>query len=152
MTQLGVGIVGCGWVAEEHIKAFEHDERSRVAALMSRRIESAELYRDRYSLDCAVDTDFEKMLERDDVDIRPDGFEIPLQIGQMHLHQLVQERVRASGLPGQHHHEVVHAVEELTAFQKIAAKEPDNRAVRAFAKPFRAGGERGWIRLRWPRR
>ena len=42
MDKLGVGIVGCGWVAEEHIKAYEGDGRAEIRALVSRREESAE--------------------------------------------------------------------------------------------------------------
>ena len=61
MDKLGVGIIGCGWVAEEHIKAYINDERSEVRALVSRRRESAELYRNRYELDCTIETDYQKM-------------------------------------------------------------------------------------------
>jgi len=36
MDTLGVGIIGCGWVSEEYIKAFTEDARSEVRALVSR--------------------------------------------------------------------------------------------------------------------
>jgi len=69
MDTLGVGIIGCGWVAEEYIKAFGKDPRSEVRALVSRSRGKPEGYRDRYGLDCSVDTDADAMLARGDVDI-----------------------------------------------------------------------------------
>jgi hypothetical protein len=36
MKTLGAAIIGCGWVAEEYVKAFENDERSQVRTLVSR--------------------------------------------------------------------------------------------------------------------
>ncbi|MHC4435421.1 MAG: hypothetical protein ACYTBS_26625 [Planctomycetota bacterium] len=36
MKKLGAGIIGCGWVAEEYVKAFEKDERSNIRGLVSR--------------------------------------------------------------------------------------------------------------------
>ena len=69
MKKLGAAIIGCGWVAEEYVKAFEKDERSEVRVLVSRNPANAERYRDRYNLQCAVETDAAKMLERKDVDI-----------------------------------------------------------------------------------
>lgn len=67
--KLGVGIIGCGWVAEEHLKAYQHDPRSKVKALASRRKESAQRYREKYGLDCSVSTNYEEMLARKDIDI-----------------------------------------------------------------------------------
>ncbi|MHC4679547.1 MAG: Gfo/Idh/MocA family protein [Planctomycetota bacterium] len=69
MDRLGVGIVGCGAVAEEHVKAFEKDERAEVRALVSLNRADAERYRDRYNLDCAIHTDASAMLRRKDTDI-----------------------------------------------------------------------------------
>lgn len=69
MKKLGAAIIGCGWVAEEYVKAFENDERSEVRALVSRDPANAERYRDRYNLQCAIETNASKMLERKDVDI-----------------------------------------------------------------------------------
>jgi predicted dehydrogenase len=69
MEKLGVGIIGCGWVAEEHIKAYQNDGRSEVRALVSRTRASAERYRDRYGLKCTIETDYTRMLKQDDVDI-----------------------------------------------------------------------------------
>jgi predicted dehydrogenase len=69
MEKLGAGIIGCGAVAEEYVKAFQRDERSEVRALVSRNPANAERYRDKYNLPCAIETDAEKMLRRKDVDI-----------------------------------------------------------------------------------
>ena len=69
MDTLGVGIIGCGWVAEEYIKAFGNDSRSEVRALANRSAARPEAYRAQYALDCSVDTDADKMLARDGIDI-----------------------------------------------------------------------------------
>ena len=69
MDKLGAAIIGCGWVAEEYVKAFGNDERSEVRALVSRNRANAERYRDRYGLKCTIETDASKMLEQKDVDI-----------------------------------------------------------------------------------
>ena len=69
MEKLGAAIIGCGWVAEEYVKAFEKDERSEVRALVSRNPANAQRYRDRYGLKCRIETDASKMLEQKDVDI-----------------------------------------------------------------------------------
>jgi len=69
MENLGAAIIGCGWVAEEYIKAFQKDERSEVRALVSRNRANAERYRNRYDLKCAIETDASRMFRQDDVDI-----------------------------------------------------------------------------------
>jgi len=69
MKKLGAAIIGCGWVAEEYAKAFQKDERSEVRALVSRNRANAKRYRDRYDLQCTIETDASKMLQQDDVDI-----------------------------------------------------------------------------------
>jgi predicted dehydrogenase len=69
METLGVGIIGCGAVAEEYVKAFQADSRSQVRALVSRNRANAERYRDRYKLQCAIETDAAAMLRMEDVDI-----------------------------------------------------------------------------------
>jgi predicted dehydrogenase len=69
MEKLGVGIIGCGAVAQEYVKAFEGDERSQVRALVSRSRANAERYRDEYHLRCSVETDATPMLRRADIDI-----------------------------------------------------------------------------------
>jgi predicted dehydrogenase len=69
MKKLGAAIIGCGWVAEEYVKAFQNDERSEVRALVSRNPANAERYRDRYNLNCTIEADASKMLKQKDVDI-----------------------------------------------------------------------------------
>lgn len=69
MSTTGVGIIGCGWVAQEHIKAFQKDERSQVRALVSRNPASAERCRDLHNLDCSIGSDADEMLKRNDIDI-----------------------------------------------------------------------------------
>jgi predicted dehydrogenase len=69
VDKLGAGIIGCGAVAEEYVKAFQRDERSEVRALVSRNPANAERYRDKYNLQCAIETDAEKMLRMKDVDV-----------------------------------------------------------------------------------
>ena len=69
MKKLGAAIIGCGWVAEEYVKAFQKDERSEVRSLVSRNRANAQRYRDGYDLHCTIETDASKMLQQDDVDI-----------------------------------------------------------------------------------
>lgn len=69
MKKLGAAIIGCGWVAEEYVKAFQKDERSEVRALVSRNRANAKRYRDRYNLQCTIETDVSKMFQQDNVDI-----------------------------------------------------------------------------------
>ena len=69
MDKLGAAIIGCGWVAEEYVKAFQKDERSEIRALVSRSCANAERYRDRYNLNCAIETDADKVFKRSDVDV-----------------------------------------------------------------------------------
>ena len=68
MERLGVGIIGCGAVAEEYVKAFQKDQRSEIRALVSRNRANTERYRDKYDLDCAIETDATEMLRRKDTD------------------------------------------------------------------------------------
>lgn len=69
MEKLGVGIIGCGAVAEEYVKAFERDERSQVRALVSRNLDNAQHYQERYDLSCVLETDSRIMLGWEDIDI-----------------------------------------------------------------------------------
>ena len=69
MGTLGVGIIGCGWVAGEYVKAFHEDERAEIRALVSRQPANAQRYRDAYDLHCAIETDATAMLDSKDIDI-----------------------------------------------------------------------------------
>ena len=55
----------------------------------------------------------------------------------MDVNQPIQKFVRSLRVAGHEHQEFIHAVEPLTGLQQIAAKKPDNRAVRVGAEPFR---------------
>jgi predicted dehydrogenase len=69
MKIFGVGIIGCGAVAAEYIKAVQKDVRSEIRALVSRNPANAQRHRDRYGLKCVIETDASKMLKQKDVDI-----------------------------------------------------------------------------------
>ena len=69
MDKLGAAIVGCGWVAEEYIKAFTKDGRAETRALVSRTVAKAEGYRDKYGLAAYTGNDFKEAIARDDIDI-----------------------------------------------------------------------------------
>ncbi len=69
MAKLGVGIIGCGWVAEEYIKGFQKDERSEIRGLVSRTLARPEGYRAKYGLDCTVTSDHRAMLKQENIDI-----------------------------------------------------------------------------------
>lgn len=67
--QLGVGIIGAGWAAGEHIRAFQANPNAEVRAIASRNEYRARGKAAAFHLRCDVYTDYEKMLERDDIDI-----------------------------------------------------------------------------------
>lgn len=69
MAQMGVGIVGTGWVSGEHIRAFEENTHTRVVALCGRTQESAKAKAAECGIACDIFTDFEKMLAHPDVNI-----------------------------------------------------------------------------------
>lgn len=67
---LGAAIYGAGWVAGEHARAYQKCERTRLVAVGSRKIESAQKCADYAEApDAFITTDFDEILERDDVDI-----------------------------------------------------------------------------------
>jgi predicted dehydrogenase len=78
----GVGIVGAGWVATEHIRAFESNPDAKVVAICSRSVESAEakvkemkseagcrLSSMSPPFEAEVCESYEEMLKRSDVDV-----------------------------------------------------------------------------------
>jgi len=64
-----VGIVGAGWVSGEHIKAFQKNPHSRVAAITSRTEEKARAKAKEHNLRCNTYSDYDKMLEKESLDI-----------------------------------------------------------------------------------
>lgn len=69
MKQYGVGMIGCGKVAEEYIKAFQQDARSEVRGLVSRSVGRAEACRAKCGLSCTADADAAALIARRDIDI-----------------------------------------------------------------------------------
>ena len=67
--RMGVGIVGIGWVAGEHIKSFEKNPHTQVRGLTSRRRESAENQQRGLGAHCRVYDSYEEMLKADDIRI-----------------------------------------------------------------------------------
>jgi len=68
-ASFGVGIIGTGWVAGEHARAFLRHPRTNIVAVCGRTEDRARSFANALSLDCAVYTDYEAMLQRDDVHI-----------------------------------------------------------------------------------
>jgi predicted dehydrogenase len=67
---LGVGIIGLGWVAGEHIKAYQQNRHCQVVALASHSREHAEAVREQYGLgDAHVYTDYHELLRDGRVDV-----------------------------------------------------------------------------------
>jgi len=78
MKKLGVGIVGAGWVAGEHIQAFQTNPHTEVLALCSRTESRAKAKAVECGVRCKVYTDYEQMLGHEGLDIvaiatPPDG-------------------------------------------------------------------------------
>ncbi len=67
--EMGVGLIGPGWVASEHIRAFNKNPQTRMAAVCSRDLSRAQGAIDEFDLDAKPYTDYEKMLADPDVDI-----------------------------------------------------------------------------------
>lgn len=69
MSIMNVGIVGTGWVSGEHIAAFEQNPHTKVVALCGRTEERAKAKAAETGIDCAIYTDYAKMLEHQGLDI-----------------------------------------------------------------------------------
>lgn len=65
----GCAIVGCGMIAQFHVRALKEIPGAEVKALVSRSIENAQRLRDKEALDCTVTTRLQDVLVRDDVDV-----------------------------------------------------------------------------------
>lgn len=68
MTQVGIGIVGSGFLAETRARCYGRIGPARLVAVTSRRAERARDYARRHGVD-AVCADLSEMLGRDDVDV-----------------------------------------------------------------------------------
>lgn len=69
MAQYGVGIIGAGWVAGEHIRAFQDHPEAEVVAIASRDAERAAACAAAQGVKCAAYGDYEQLIARNDVDI-----------------------------------------------------------------------------------
>lgn len=63
----GIGIIGCGAIADVHIKAIEEIENARLTAVSSRTEEKARATGEKHN--CFWSTDYRALLAREDVDI-----------------------------------------------------------------------------------
>lgn len=66
---LGVAIHGAGWVAAEYLKAFSRSPEVEVRVVSSRREESARARLAEAGMTAEVETDYERVLRREDVDV-----------------------------------------------------------------------------------
>jgi predicted dehydrogenase len=69
MAELGVGIIGAGWVAGAHVTAYEANPNTKVLALCDITEENARAKAAECGIECDAYADYTKMLERDDIDI-----------------------------------------------------------------------------------
>jgi predicted dehydrogenase len=68
MSELGIGVVGLGWVAGAHIDAFKAVKGARVTAVCSRRNWDAKALEAKYGLPLKAYTDYAAMLRDPEVD------------------------------------------------------------------------------------
>src|SRR3712207_4868554 len=66
---LGAAIHGAGWVAAEYLKAFSRNPHVRIRVVSSRREESVRARLAETGVQADVETDYERVLRRPDVDI-----------------------------------------------------------------------------------
>src|SRR6478672_5173050 len=67
---LGAAIFGAGWVAGEHAKAYQACSRTRLVAVGSRKLESAQkCAQGSGAADAFVTTNFDELLKRPEVDV-----------------------------------------------------------------------------------
>lgn len=69
MEKMGVGIIGAGWVAGEHIRAFAVNPATEVRAICSRTKEKAQAKIDECGVACDVLDSYEALVARDDIQI-----------------------------------------------------------------------------------
>ena len=69
MKKYGVGIIGAGWVAGEHIRAFQDHPQAEVVAIAARDTDRAAACAAAKGVHCAAYNDYEKLIAREDVHI-----------------------------------------------------------------------------------
>jgi len=68
LSQIGIAINACGWVATEHAKAILRNPHTYLVGVTSRRRENAERLVSQLGVDCRIYPDYEALLGDDDVD------------------------------------------------------------------------------------
>ena len=69
MAKMGVGIIGAGWVAGEHIRAFQSNPHTEVVALCSRTAAKAKAKAVETGIRCEILTGYEQLIAHQGVDI-----------------------------------------------------------------------------------
>lgn len=69
MGELGVAIQGAGWVASEHIRAYQRNPHTRIVAIGSRTREGARRKAQDFRLDVPVFDQYEELLAQPGVDV-----------------------------------------------------------------------------------
>ena len=67
--KFGCAVWGCGWVASGHINAYLKHPACEVVTLGSRRLESVQAKQAEFGLNCHATTDFNDILNDDNIDI-----------------------------------------------------------------------------------
>ena len=77
---LGYAILGCGYVAERHIRAAVNMPETKVAVLCDVNEDAARGTAEKLGLDCAIATNMNKAIGRDDVQVVVVGLPTPLHL------------------------------------------------------------------------
>jgi predicted dehydrogenase len=132
--EVGVGIIGTGFLAETRARAYRvvsgHDVR--LLAVASRTRERAEAYASRHGIPAAY-TDYRRILERADVQV------VDLCVPN-HLHRPIAEEAAASG-------KHVICTKPLTAVETPGNSEEMLRSALASADAMLSAAERAGVRL-----
>ncbi len=116
MDKLGVAVLGTGWVANEHIRAFEHNPYAEVRGILSRDRARAEAKIREHGLQhCRAFTDLDELLKDDSIQIAaictPHQLHAPqgIECAQAGRHILVEKPM---GLSLDEIHSLARAVEQ----------------------------------------
>lgn len=99
MAQYRVGMIGCGWVAGEHIAAFNANPHTEVVALASRTREGAEAKAGECGLGAACYGSVDEMLRNEKLDIvsiaSPPDFHVEhgIKVAQSGAHMMMEKPV-----------------------------------------------------------
>jgi len=69
LDKLGVGIVGPGWVAGEHVKAYLRNPHTKIVAMCGRDEARTKERAKSCGIDCTIYTDYAEMISRSDINI-----------------------------------------------------------------------------------